>query len=51
MIPKRFPEIFIVINSENGFNKKGCEKMDLTEKTILVTGGTGSFGKRFIKKP
>ncbi|AIK39471.1 MULTISPECIES: UDP-N-acetylglucosamine 4,6-dehydratase (inverting) [Bacillus] len=24
--------------------------MDLTGKTILVTGGTGSFGKRFIKK-
>ena len=24
--------------------------MDLTNKTILVTGGTGSFGKKFIKR-
>lgn len=30
--------------------KKAVNKMDLTGKTILVTGGTGSFGKRFIKK-
>jgi UDP-N-acetylglucosamine 4,6-dehydratase len=24
--------------------------LNLTGKTILVTGGTGSFGKKFIKK-
>jgi UDP-N-acetylglucosamine 4,6-dehydratase len=27
----------------------GTDEMDLTDKSILVTGGTGSFGKRFIR--
>ena len=27
-----------------------AQKIDLTDKSILVTGGTGSFGKQFIKR-
>jgi UDP-N-acetylglucosamine 4,6-dehydratase len=29
--------------------KTGLSELDLTDKSVMVTGGTGSFGKRFVR--
>ena len=39
------------VRSASGVTIRGCGKvfMDWSDKTILVTGGTGSFGRRFAR--
>lgn len=43
------PETSVVSSSLNVLRDFSRPWMDLNDKTILVTGGTGSFGKHFIK--
>ena len=40
----------LLLDSENYWpNKQGRDMFTLNNKTILITGGTGSFGKRFTE--